>query len=116
MSCSAVDESKHSELLGIGVSLYGVKGYALMILLCVIVLIQRPSKANIFNHGISLGAIIGFAFSVYLTALEAFVIHSFCPHCIKSAVYMAVIFVAVVVQFLVLRKISKRQSKFPENP
>ena len=103
-TCTGVDDSKYSEIAGIGVAVYGVAGYALLILLGLITLIQRPKKPNIITYLIALGATLGFAFSAYLTAVEAYELHQFCPHCVKSAVYMAAIFTAVAVQFLILRK------------
>lgn len=103
-TCTGVDESKYSEIGGIGVAVYGVAGYALLILLGIFTLIQRPKKPNIITYLIALGATLGFAFSVYLTIVESSVLHQFCPHCVKSAAYMAAIFTAVAVQFLILRK------------
>jgi uncharacterized membrane protein len=106
-SCSLVDDSPYSEIAGIGVAIFGLAGYVSLILLGLVTLILRPKTPNICTHLITIGAITGFAFSVYLTALEAFVIHAFCPHCVKSAAYMTVIFVAVAIQYLVLRRMKK---------
>lgn len=102
--CEKVDNSPYSEFGGIGVAVYGTAGYAILIILCIVVFIQRPGKMNILTHFISLGAAIGFAVSVWFTYIEAFVIYEFCPYCVVSAVFMTLIFIAVIIQWLKLRR------------
>ena len=106
-TCTGVDDSRYSEIAGIGVAVYGMAGYVMLIFLGIVILILRPKKPNILTHLISIGATFGFIFSLYLTYIEAFTLHQFCPYCIKSAAYMTAIFIAVVIQFLLLKKMKK---------
>ena len=102
LSCTKVDQSLYSEIAGIGVSVYGVAGYLLLIVLCVIALIQKPKLPNMTVAAIYCGAIFGFIFSLYLTWVEAFEIEAYCPYCLLSFAFMALILIAVMVQELVL--------------
>jgi len=80
--CATVNSSPYSEVLGVPVAAWGACLYA-FIALC--------SGARIFAPGWRAPSFAGFAaavagalFSLYLTALEAFVIHAYCAWCIVS--------------------------------
>jgi uncharacterized membrane protein len=91
-SCKKVDQSKHSSVGGIAVSAIGAAGYLALLVLGIVALAQRPTVPNLTVAFIWTGTIIGFAYSIYLTYLEAFVIGVFCPYCVASALAMAGIF------------------------
>lgn len=103
ISCSKVDESEYSSIAGIAVSLYGIAGYILLILLSVVCLIIRrdPNKSGIDFPALILwiACFIGVCFSIYLTYLEAYVIHAYCPYCVGSAIVILLCFVATLVGY-----------------
>jgi hypothetical protein len=71
-SCTTVDQSEYSSVGGIAVSVIGVAGYCAMIVLGLIILAQRPARPNVFVALVWIGAIIGFAYSMHLTYIEAY--------------------------------------------
>lgn len=103
LNCSKVDESKYSSIAGIAVSLYGAAGYILLILLSLICLIIRrdPNKPGIDFPALKLwlGCFFGVCFSIWLTYLEAFEIHAFCPYCLASAAVILLCFAAMLVGY-----------------
>ena len=88
--CGAVTTSEYSRFLGVPVALLGVGGYAILLLgsLAALGLAQPPA---IMRWGIAGIAAIGFAFSAYLTATQAFLIGSYCVYCLTSASLMTAI-------------------------
>jgi uncharacterized membrane protein len=92
-SCEAVQASRYAELFGIPVAFYGVAGYAALMALGLAGL--QPSFAADRRAGVLLVplATVGFAFSLYLTAIELFVLHEICRWCVVSAVIMTAIWV-----------------------
>jgi uncharacterized membrane protein len=98
-SCTAVDESEYSEISGLGMGIYGIIGYLLMLLFSIIHLARRRTKSDVFAFMIFCGAWLGFAFSIYLTCLEAFEIKSYCPYCLASAGAMLLILVCTLAGF-----------------
>ena len=91
--CETVQLSPQSRLLGVvEVSLIGVIGYAVMLLLALLALQPRfagrswPATLLVV---LSSGAML---FSAYLTYLELFVIHAICRWCVVSALIILAIF------------------------
>jgi uncharacterized membrane protein len=91
-SCEQVNTSKWSRLLGAPVALWGV-GYYLTVL-AVAIAGTQPALADSRRIGTALLALstAGLVFSIYLTALELFVIHAICMWCVISAVIATLIF------------------------
>jgi len=85
-SCEIVQASRYAMLFGIPVAFYGVAGYATLLVVGLISL--APAYAVRRGPDVALVVLssIGFAFTVYLTALELFVIHAVCRWCVTSAV------------------------------
>jgi len=83
--CETVAASSHSELAGVSVALLGVLGYLLLLGAALL----RGDGARMAGFGLGL---VGFAYSVYLTYLELFVIEAICQWCVVSAVLMTVLF------------------------
>lgn len=79
--CDTVAQSKYSVLLGIPLSLLGAIFYAVTIVLITYYL-QRKTKRGL--QQVLLVAIFGGLFSLYLFALQAFVIQAWCFYCVVS--------------------------------
>jgi len=74
-SCEEVNSSSYSYLFGIPNSLFGMGFYAAVAAL----LISKRKKLVFWL------TFFGFVFSIYLTAIEAFVIKAYCQWCLLSA-------------------------------
>ena len=96
-SCESVQASRYAELFGIPVAFYGVAGYAALMGLGLAAL--QPRFAADRRTGLLLAtlATVGFAFTLYLTAIELFVLHEICRWCVLSAVIMTAIWVLSIV-------------------
>lgn len=94
--CNTVLSSKWAKILGVPVSAWGMMNFA-VILLASLHAFQTPvwnMRGRVVTAGI---AFIGISFSIYLTALEMFVIHAWCQYCITSAVLVILVTILVVV-------------------
>lgn len=87
-SCESVQASRYAELLGIPVAFYGVAGYAALMVLGLATLQPRFAADRRVAVLLATLATVGFAFSLYLTAIELFVLHEMCRWCVASAVIM----------------------------
>ena len=94
--CGAVTTSEYSRFLGIPVALLGVAGYAAL-LLGSLAALGLPQPSALLRWGIAAIAAIGFAFSAYLTATQAFLIGSYCVYCLTSAALMTALTALTVV-------------------
>jgi uncharacterized membrane protein len=81
--CDTVQASPYADFLGIPVALYGVVGYAALLVLS-LAAAQRPDVPRL-DTALAILASLGFLFTGYLTALELFVIHAICRWCVGSA-------------------------------
>lgn len=94
--CETVQLSPYSRFLGLEVALYGVGGYATLLGLSLLT-IRTPAGEQRWPARLLLVlASIGVLFTIYLTALELFVIHAICRWCVASAVIITGIFVAAL--------------------
>jgi len=92
-SCEAVQASRYAELFGVPVAFYGVAGYATVMALGLAGLQPRFAADRRAAVLLATLATVGFAFSLYLTAIELFVLHEICRWCVVSAVIMTAIWV-----------------------
>jgi uncharacterized membrane protein len=93
--CFTVNTSRYSELFGIPVAIFGLATYLLII---AILLLKSRSEflrenGTMAIFGISL---IGVIYSAYLSYLEEYVIHAWCPYCVVSAIMITIIFILSV--------------------
>ncbi|MCS7259549.1 MAG: vitamin K epoxide reductase [Anaerolineae bacterium] len=89
--CDAVQLSPYAELFGIPVAVLGGLSYLGILVLWLVYRLSAGGlgwSALLILWGL---AVIGAAFSLYLTFLEPFVIGAVCPWCLTSAVCMALI-------------------------
>jgi len=96
-SCEYVQTSRFAELFGIPVAFYGVVGYAGLLGLGLAGLQPRFAANRRVGALLATLATAGFAFTLYLTAIELFVLHALCRWCVVSAVIMTAIWVLSIV-------------------
>ena len=92
-SCESVQASRYAELFGIPVALYGMVGYAALMGLGLASLQPRFAADRRVGVVLAIFATVGFAFSLYLTAVELFVLHEICRWCAASALIATAIWV-----------------------
>ncbi len=98
--CDVVNASQWSSLWGIPLGVYGVIGFAAILL---IASFGNKWKLLTTHNDLILFAIsfAGFLFSLYLTYIELFILHAICQWCILSALMMTVIFIVSVYKLVV---------------
>lgn len=101
--CDAVRASEYSSFLGIAVPLWGIAGYLALFVVAIAGLQPALSGRRVLSWILLALGGGAFAFSMYLTALEAFVIHAWCQWCIVSAILATLIFVACLTEIRRLR-------------
>ena len=97
-SCEFVQASRYAELFGLPVALYGVGGYAVLLVLGLAGLQPRFVGDRRVTRLLAALATVGFAFTLYLTAIELFVLHAICRWCMASAVIMTAIWVLSILE------------------
>lgn len=102
-SCEFVQTSRYGTLFGMPVAFYGVAGYALMFAVAIAGLQPGPLAKRWPTTALALLATGGFLFTLYLTAIELFVLHAICRWCVGSAVVMTLI-TAVAVRGVIVKK------------
>jgi uncharacterized membrane protein len=90
--CEKVQASRWAYVAGIPVAAFGVGGYLAILTAALVGLQERWADSATPARWLVLLSGGGVLFTVYLKALEAFVIHAFCRWCIVSAVIIALIF------------------------
>lgn len=92
-NCDLVNRSSYSTFLGVPVALIGILGYLLVLALAT--LYRRKAETPYMLLIVSL---VGTAFALYLTCLEAYVIHAWCILCLSS---LAVIILLTACSFVI---------------
>jgi uncharacterized membrane protein len=95
--CDVVNNSVYSQFYGVPVSVLGLAGYLLLLVLAMAALwttgcTQR--RILLLSLVLSLG---GVGFSVYLTYLEIYVIEALCAWCVASAIVIALLAIVTAV-------------------
>jgi uncharacterized membrane protein len=103
-SCDLVQASKWSVFMGVPVPFWGLAGYAVMTTLALAGLQPRFIDSRPLRIALVITATGAFAFSVYLSALEHYVIHAWCRWCIVSAILATLIFLSTIPEFRRLRR------------
>jgi uncharacterized membrane protein len=97
--CITVNNSAYSEIYGIPVSAYGILAY--LVILVILLLEPKWKQAKELGPYAILGiSLVGVLFSAYLTYIEAYVIHSFCPFCLASAIMITLIFILAIIRLI----------------
>jgi uncharacterized membrane protein len=95
--CSTVNASRFAEVNGIPVAVFGVVGYAAILLALLFENRNSFLKENgtLLIFGMSL---IGFIFTLWLIYVELVLLHAICPFCVTSQVAMTLIFILSVIR------------------
>ena len=102
-ACETVQMSDYAVILGVPVALFGVVGYLALFVASLVGLQPRwvtDRRPTIWITGLS---VVGVAFTLYLTYLEAAVIEAWCRWCLVSAGLIGLICVAGLGGFRELR-------------
>ncbi|MFC1788160.1 vitamin K epoxide reductase family protein [Patescibacteria group bacterium] len=99
-NCDIVNKGPFSKFFGIPVALIGIIGYVLL-LVSALIKLKQPADRGLTNF-LTLAALGGLAFSLYLTSLEAFVLHSWCLLCLVSQAL--ILLIAILSCWLWLRE------------
>lgn len=94
--CDTVQASRYADFLGLPVALYGVVGYAALFVVSMMAVRQPQMAHRRLDRVVAVLSSLGFLFTLYLTALELFVIHATCRWCLASAAIIAAIMVLSV--------------------
>jgi len=99
--CDTVRASSYSNLWGVPLPAYGVLMYVTLALLIFAGPMVPAALARALRYAVAGISGAGFLFSLYLTALEAFVLHAWCTWCVISA--LAVTFILALASAELLR-------------
>lgn len=95
--CEVVQNSPWAVIAGLPVAFYGVVGYLALLVVSLVGLQPKWADRREPTALLVVLSVIGFAFTVYLTYLEAAVIRAWCRWCLVSAGIMTAIFVTSLV-------------------
>jgi len=96
--CEYVQTSRYAEVFGIPVAFYGVVGYVGLFALGLMRLQPRFATDRRVGAGLAALATVGFAFTLYLTAIELFVLHAICRWCMASAAIMTTVWLLSIAE------------------
>jgi uncharacterized membrane protein len=100
--CGIVNHSPYAAFAGLPVAAIGMAGYTLLGALA-----WTKSRRLLL-----IAAIIGLAFSLYLTRIEANILQVWCIYCVISLVMISLITVAALIQWIIsLRKTQVAKAK-----
>jgi len=95
--CSTVNASRFSEVNGIPVAVFGIVGYA-----AILIVLFYENKNEFFKRNGTLLAfgmsLTGFLFTLWLVYVELVLLKAICPFCVTSQVSMTLIFIIAVVR------------------
>jgi protein-disulfide isomerase/rhodanese-related sulfurtransferase/uncharacterized membrane protein len=83
--CDTVRASSYAYLFGVPLPAFGVLMYATLALLVFAESLVPARLAELTRYAVAIIAGAGFLFSLYLTGIEAFVLHAWCTWCMISA-------------------------------
>ncbi|MBT3212976.1 MAG: hypothetical protein HN345_13325 [Planctomycetaceae bacterium] len=97
--CDLVNQSSYSELLGMPVSLLGLGTYIVFLVALAHYDCLRTKTKELVLTGLGTLVLIGLAFSLYLSSIEAFVLNTWCLLCVGSQISI----IGLTICFLWLR-------------
>ena len=106
-NCDVVNQGPYSQLFGIPVALIGIIGYVLLVVSAGLK-IKNPEDESL-SLFLLLASAGGFLFALYLSGLEAFILHAWCIVCLTS---QALIFALFVLSCLNIISEKRKKSLF----
>ncbi|MBI2654282.1 vitamin K epoxide reductase family protein [Candidatus Woesearchaeota archaeon] len=95
--CDAVVKSKYGKTFGIENTVPGMLYYVLIFVYGISILINRNIfKVDIFYYPIVIASIGSVLFSLYLTAVQAFILKKWCEYCIVSTIASVLILMILI--------------------
>ena len=91
-SCDIVNRSEYSSIAGIPVAAIGIAGYGALFLLSALWKSHTETPGRLL-----IAAIVGLAFALYLTYIEAYVLTTWCILCLTSLLLIFLICLLAVV-------------------
>ncbi len=93
--CGYVQSSPYATILGVPVALLGLLAYTVMFFLGILAF--RGGERGEFWLQVLAGlAVAGTLYSLYLTYIEAFVLHAYCFYCVTQAIAITLMTVLVL--------------------
>lgn len=102
--CETVQASRFAYFLGIPVAAWGVAGYVGILLVALAGTSPRFAQERWVSWGLLILTGVAFLFSLYLSALEEWVIRAWCRWCIASAVIATAAFLLSLPEIRRLRR------------
>ena len=97
--CSTVNASSYSEVYGIPVAVFGVLGYA-----AILMVLYFENRNRFFKQNSTLMifgmALTGFLFTLWLIYVEVVLLKALCPFCVTSQTVMTIIFIIAVMRLI----------------
>ncbi len=95
--CDAVVKSKYGKTFGIENTVPGMLYYVLIFAYGIAIFLNRNLfKVNIIYYSIVIASIGSVLFSIYLTAVQAFVLKKWCDYCIVSSIASVLILMLLI--------------------
>ena len=98
-SCETVQMSKWAKFLGLPVAAWGVVYYVAVLATAITGTLSGFTESRRLSAVLLGEAALGFVFTIYLTSLEAFVIHAYCIYCLGSAAIVTLILIASLLDY-----------------
>lgn len=103
-ACETVQASPWAVFLGVPVPLIGLLGYATVLAIAIAGLQPTWVESRFVASALVGLSGVAFVFSVYLSAVEAFLIHAWCRWCVASAIVATLLFLFAVPEIKRLRR------------
>ena len=98
--CDVVRASSYAYLWGLHLPAYGVAMYAALALFVFAGAWVNPQRERMLDYGMAVISAGGFLASLFLSYIEAFVLHAWCVWCVASAVAVTAIFILAILELL----------------
>jgi uncharacterized membrane protein len=95
LNCDIVQSSPYSKIGPLPIQFLGLAAYiaifGVLLLETRVPFFEANGKLIVFGM-----TLFGFLYSAFLTGIEAFVLHAWCPYCVVSAIAMTLLFVVSI--------------------
>ena len=107
--CSVVQASQYANFMGFSVAGWGLGWYVLLLAVSLMAVMGKSGDARWVSIALVVLTTGGLAFTIYLKALEIFVIHAICRWCVVSAVLTAILFLLALPEWKRMRNGGARE-------